>query len=120
MPGTGRHRTSVGAFIQVIQISSDALRDGCERAHDLFLLNRLSGHEEAAASFEAVYHALGLDTEMREELQRALEDLVPLKGDPIIEATTVLSMLAGVLVGLLIADSAFPSEGLDLPVAPAS
>ena len=104
----------------MIQISPDALRDGCERAHDLFLLNRLRGHEEAAASFDAVYQALGLETEMREQLECALEDLVPVKGDPMIEATTVLSMLAGVLVGLLIADSAFPTEGLDLPVAPAS
>ena len=41
----------------MIQISEDALRDGCERAHDLFLLNRLRAHNEAATSFEAVYTA---------------------------------------------------------------
>jgi hypothetical protein len=100
----------------VIQISEDALRDGCERAHDLFLLNRLRAHDEAAASFDAVYEALGLDIEMRGALQRALRDLVPVKGVPLIEATTVVSMLAGVLVGLLIADSAFPADEFDLPV----
>ncbi len=100
----------------MIQISDDALRDGCERAHDLFLLNRLRGHDEAAASFDAVYEALGLDTRMREQLQRALLDLVPVRGVPVIEATTVVSMVAGVLVGLLIADSSFPADELDLPV----
>lgn len=104
----------------MIQISEDALRDGCERAHDLFLLNRLRAQHEAAASFDAVYRALGIDSEMREGLERALGELVPVKGAPIVEATTVVSMLAGVLVGLLIADSAFPAEELDLPVADAT
>lgn len=104
----------------MIQISEDALREGCERAHDLFLLNRLRGQREAAASFDAVYRALGFDPEMREGLERALRELVPVKGAPILEATTVVSMLAGVLVGLLIADSAFPVEELDLPVADAT
>jgi len=101
----------------VIQISEDALRDGCERAHDLFLLNRLRAHDEAAESFEAVYSAFGIDSEMRVELKDALDDLVPIKGAPVIEATAVASMLAGVLVGLLIADSSFPAEELDLPIA---
>ncbi len=100
----------------MIQISEDALRDGCERAHDLFLLNRLRAHNEAAASFDAVYEALGLDPEMREGLERTLRELAPVKGVPVIEAATVVSMLAGVLVGLLIADSAFPADELDLPV----
>lgn len=104
----------------MIQISPEALREGCDRAHDLFLLNRLRAHNEASASFDAVYEALGLDDEMREGLQIALEELVPVKGVPVIEATVQISMLAGVLVGLLIADSAFPAEELDLPVAPAS
>jgi hypothetical protein len=104
----------------VIQISQDALREGCERAHDLFLLNRLRGQHEAAESFQAVYEALGIDPEMRVRLERALRELVPVKGAPILEAATVVSMLAGVLVGLLIADSAFPAEELDLPVADAT
>jgi len=104
----------------VIQISEDALRDGCERAHDLFLLNRLRAHDEAAAGFDAVYSSFGIDADMRDELREALDDLVPVKGAPVIEATAVASMLAGVLVGLLIADSSFPAEELDLPVADVS
>ncbi len=101
----------------MIQISEEALSDGCERAHDLFLLNRLRAHHEAAASFDAVYSAFGIDGEMRVELRDALNELLPLKGAPVIEATAVASMLAGVLVGLLIADSSFPAEELDLPIA---
>lgn len=102
----------------MIQISHHALREGCERAHDLFLLNRLRSQEDAAAGFDAVYQALGMNAEMRELLQRALHELVPVKGLPAVEATAVSSMVAGVLVGLLIADSALPAEQLDLPVLP--
>ena len=102
----------------MIQISQAALREGCERAHDLFMLNRLREHDDAAAGFDAVYRAHGLDADMREGLEQALDELVPVKGAPVLEATAVTSMLAGVLVGLLIADSALPSEELDLPVAP--
>jgi hypothetical protein len=104
----------------VIQISDDALRHGCERAQDLFLLNRLRDATEAEAGFDAVYRALGVDPEMRERLQEALLDLVPVRGVPVIETTAVTSMLAGVLVGLLIADSTLPGEELDLPVIPGS
>lgn len=102
----------------MIQISQGALRVGCERAHDLFLLNRLRGHEEAAAGFTAVYQALGFDAQMRKTLQAALQEMIPVRGVPEIEATSNLAMLAGVLAGLLIADSAFPAEELDLPVLP--
>jgi hypothetical protein len=102
----------------VIHISREALREGSERAHDLFLLNRLREPEEAAASFDAVYRAHGIDADMREGLERALAELVPVKGAPVLEATALTSMLAGVLVGLLIADSALPAEELDLPVVP--
>jgi hypothetical protein len=103
----------------VIQISNEALPEGRERAHDLFKLNRLRAQDEAAVSFDAVYRALGIDIEMRERLQGALHDLVPVQGLPTIEATAVASMLAGTLVGLLIADSEFPAEELDLPVTAA-
>jgi hypothetical protein len=102
----------------VIRISEQALRDGCERAQDLFLLNRLRGDDEAAAGFDAVYEAFGVDREMRARLHDSLQELVPVKGLPVIEATTVVSMMAGVLVGLLIADSALPVQELELPVAP--
>lgn len=107
-----------GTCPPVIQISDDALRDGCERAQDLFLLNRLRDPVEAAESFDAVYQALGVDAAMRERLQAALLDLVPVRGVPVIESTAVTSMVAGVLVGLLIADSTLPGEEFDLPVAP--
>ena len=107
-----------GSWARVIQISEDALRHGCERAQDLFLLNRLRDEDEAAEGFDAVYRALGVDAAMRERLQAALLDLVPVRGVPVIESAAVTSMLAGVLVGLLIADSSLPGEELDLPVVP--
>jgi hypothetical protein len=102
----------------VIRIPQRALLEGCERAHDLFMLNRLRRDEEAVASYDAVYRALGIDEGMREQLESALEQLVPVKGVPALEAASAVSMLAGVLVGLLIADSALPVEELDLPVVP--
>jgi hypothetical protein len=100
----------------MLTISDDTLREGCERAHDLFRLNRMRAAEAAADSFGAVYEAFGLDEQMRERLHDALVDLVPVNGDPMLEACTAMSMAAGVLVGLLIADSALPAEELDLPV----
>lgn len=102
----------------MIRISDDALRDGCDRARDLFLLNRLRTPEEATAGFDAVFSALGVDDEMRARLQDALLDLIPLRGIPVVESTAAASLQAGVLVGLLIADSALPAEEIDLPVCP--
>jgi hypothetical protein len=99
----------------MIKISPDALDEGCERAHDLFLLSRLRACDEAVAGFAAVYQAFGVDSEMRERLDQALAELVPMRGGPILEATTVGGMRMGVLLGLLIADSALPLEELDLP-----
>ena len=101
----------------MLNISRDALRDGCGRAHDLFMLNRLRGHEDAAASFDAVFDALGVDERMREQLQDALIEMLPVRGDPLVEASTTMSMAAGVLVGLLIADSALPADEIDLSAA---
>jgi hypothetical protein len=100
----------------VLQISEQALREGCERARDLFRLNQARDHDAAAASFDAVFDALGLDSAMRARLHDTLVELVPVKGDPLLEANTAISMLAGVLAGLLIADSATPADELDLPV----
>jgi hypothetical protein len=102
----------------MIQISPDALRQGCERAEDLFLLNRLRTRDDAASGYEAVYRGLGLDLDMRRRLERCLLELVPVRGIPEIESLSSVSMLAGVLVGLLIADSAIPGKELDLPGAP--
>jgi hypothetical protein len=101
----------------MLSISPDALRDGCERAHDLFTLNSAREQAEAADSFDAVFRALGFDHGMRGQLQEALAELVPVKGDAMLEANTTMSMAAGVLIGLLIADSALPADELDLPVS---
>lgn len=100
----------------MIRISNSGLREGCERAHDLFLLNRLRGQDDAATSFDAVYEALGVTGEMREQLGRALLELVPVRGMAVLESAAVAAMMAGVLVGFLIADSELPCEELDLPV----
>lgn len=102
----------------MIQIPQNALREGCERSHDLLMLNRLRAPDEAAAGFAAAYEALGVDSYMRERLFEALRAMIPLKGLPVLEATTLEGMAAGVLVGLLIADSARPSEELDFSTFP--
>jgi hypothetical protein len=102
----------------VLRISAEALRHGCERADDLFKLNGLRDQDEAAACFDAVFEALCVDADMRERLQDALLELVPVRGDALAQAALTGSMLAGVLVGLLIADSAIPSDELELPVVP--
>jgi hypothetical protein len=100
----------------MLSISEEALREGCDRARDLFLLGRLRGPGAAAETFTAVFEALGVDGEMRAELERTVADLVPVEGVPALEAAAAASLLSGVLVGLLIADSALPSDELDLPV----
>jgi hypothetical protein len=100
----------------MLSISDDALREGCDRARDLFMLGRLQGPRAAADTFGAVLEALGVDGDMRAELERAAVDLVPVEGVPALEAVAASSILSGVLVGLLIADSALPNDELDLPV----
>jgi hypothetical protein len=100
----------------MLNVSAESLQDGCDRAHDLFRLNSMRGHGAAADSFDAVFEALGFDYSMRARLQDTLVELVPVKGDPMLEASTTMSMAAGVLIGLLVADSALPAEELDLPV----
>ncbi len=102
----------------MIRISDDALRDGCDRARDLFLLNRLRTPEEALTGFDGAFNALGLDADMRARLQETLMDLLPVRGVPMMESMAVASLQAGVLVGLLIADSTLPAEEMDLPVCP--
>ena len=100
----------------MLSISDDALREGCERARDLFMLSRLQDPGSAAETFTSAFEALGIDLEMRVDLERALGDLVPLEGLPALEAAAKASMLSGVLVGLLVAASALPRDELDLPV----
>jgi protein-disulfide isomerase-like protein with CxxC motif len=99
----------------MLRISRSALREGCDRAADLFLLSRLQEPGASAETFSAVFAALGLDAEMRRQLERALVDLVPVQGVPSLEAAMATSMLGGVLVGWLIAASALPEDELELP-----
>jgi hypothetical protein len=98
----------------MLSISDEALREGCDRARDLFMLGRLQG-ADAAGTFAAVFAALGVDPRMRADLERAVADIVPVQGAPALEAAATAAMLSGVLIGLLIADSALPSDELDLP-----
>jgi hypothetical protein len=58
----------------MLSIPAEALRDGCDRARDLFLLTRLQAPGPAAETFTAVFDALGVDTEMRAELERAVDE----------------------------------------------
>lgn len=104
----------------MIQIPHYALQEGCERAQDLFMLNRLRAPDEAAAGFAAVYEALGVDSGMREQLEQALRGMVPVQGLPLLEAAMLGGMASGVLIGLLIADSTLPSDELDHSIFPAS
>jgi hypothetical protein len=101
----------------MLSVSEEALREGCARARDLFLLGRLQGPGAAAETFTAVFEALGVDADMRAELERTAADLVPVEGVPAIEAAAAASILTGVLAGLLIADSALPTDELELPTA---
>jgi hypothetical protein len=113
---TGVEKAARGYPGKMLSISPDTLREGCDRAHDLFTLNSMRRPEEAADSFDAVFEALGFDQGMRARLQDTLTELVPVKGDPMLEANTTMSMAAGVLIGLLIADSTLPADELDLPL----
>src|SRR3954471_811039 len=113
----------------MLEISHEALREGCDRARDLFLLNRLQGPAAATQTTEGVFEALGLDADMREDLARALADILPVDGMPVLEAAASTGMLAGVLGaaawggvlggvvgGLLTADATTPSDELALPI----
>jgi hypothetical protein len=103
----------------VLNVSPQALREGCDRANDLFTLSRLQGIGAGGETLSAVMGSLGLDETMRADLEHAVVDLLPIKGVPSLEATAAAAMLSGVLVGLLIADSTLPpGDELDLPVAP--
>lgn len=81
-------------------------------------LSRLQGFCAGAETMAAAFQALGVDGETRAELERAVRELVPVDGAPALEATVAASMSSGVLVGLLIADSALPADELNLPVSP--
>jgi hypothetical protein len=101
----------------MLNISEQALREGAERARDLFRLGRLSSHEDAEAVAQGLWSAFGIGPERLRELVGYLDDLMPISGLPEIEAPMSWGLAAGVLVGLLIADSAAPLDAFgDLPV----
>ena len=99
----------------MLQISPAALEEGCERARDMLLLNRLRESQDAADGFGAVFEAFGIDGEMRTKLEEAVVASLPVSGVPVAEAAMAGSMLAGVLAGLLIADAALPPDELEWP-----
>jgi len=101
----------------MLTISDQALREGAERACDLFRLGRLSAPEDAATRAEGLWKAFGIGPDQLQELIRHLEDIVPISGVPEIEAPIAWGLAAGVLVGLHIADSATPLDAFgDLPL----
>jgi hypothetical protein len=101
----------------VLSISEQAMRDGAERACDLFRLGRLSSPADAEAAFTGLWGAFGIGPEQQRALAEYLADLLPISGVPEVEAPMTWGLAAGVLVGLLIADSATPLDAFgDLPV----
>lgn len=101
----------------MLNIPEQALRDGSERACDLFRLGRLSSPQDAEAALAALWRAFGIGPGQLQQLSDYLSDIVPISGVPEIEAPMSWGLAAGVLVGLLIADSAMPLDALgDLPI----
>ena len=102
----------------MLKISQQEMREGAQRARDLFMLQRLRPTAEAEAGFDALWARFGIAAEERDELIDHLVELLPVSGVPEIEGPATWGLLAGVLVGLLIADSATPIDGFDdLPLA---
>jgi hypothetical protein len=97
----------------MLQISDEALQQGMDRARDIIVLNRLRGHDDGQAAFTALWKAFGLGDEQRAEMEERLRDMLPVSGIPGVEIPATIGMVAGVLVGLLIADSASPLDELD-------
>jgi len=101
----------------MLNVSEQALREGAERACDLFRLGRLSSHDDAEAVVQRLWRAFGIGREQLQELDAYLSDIVPVAGVPEIEMPMAWGLAAGVLVGLLIADSATPLDAFgDLPI----
>ncbi len=99
----------------LLRIDDDALRDGLERAADLFKLHRLSDHENANELVAAVFANFGIDADAHTELCAAVAEMLPIAGQPVTEALMASSMCAGALVGLLIADAAQKDRAIVVP-----
>ncbi len=101
----------------MLKISEQALREGAERACDLFRLGRLRTPAEADEVIQALWRAFGISEAQQQVLAAYLADMVPITGLPDVEGPMTWGLAAGVLVGLLVADSAAPLDGLgDVPV----
>lgn len=97
----------------MLQISDEALRDGVDRARDVMLLNRRRSFGDAHIAFTALWEAFGLTEHQRARLEDQLHEMLPVSGVPEVEIPATVGMTAGVLVGLLIADSASPLDEID-------
>lgn len=102
----------------MLAIDDETLRVGLGRADDLFRLYRLSGNRDAEELLVAVLENFGFDEARRRRLVTALAAMLRVEGDPMIMAVTTSSLLAGVLVGLLIADAALGPDVGTVPDCP--
>jgi len=102
----------------MLQIDHPTLQEGLERAGDVLKLHRLSSPVEAKALATAVLANFGIDNLGRIQLNDSLRQMLPITGDPVLEALMGSAMSDGVLVGLMIATAALrlgPDEVPDFP-----
>jgi hypothetical protein len=99
-------------------VDRQTLRIGLERAHDLLRLHRLSGFADAELMASKAFANFGLADSERPLLADALVKMLPVTGNPLMESLMASSMGAGVLVGLLIADAALPTDAGPVPDYP--
>jgi hypothetical protein len=102
----------------MLRVDDETLREGLDRAADLFKLHRLSTHDDAELLAAAVFANYGIDEIRHRELMVSLVEMLPVSGDPLAEGLMASSMSAGVLVGLLIANAALRSEAEAVPDCP--
>jgi hypothetical protein len=102
----------------MLQIDHPTLREGLERAGDMLKLQRLSSPEHAERLASTVLANFGIDRVGRIELNDALGQMLPIGGDPVLEAMMQSTMREGVLVGLLIATAALEPEPGAVPDFP--
>lgn len=99
----------------MLRVDDESLREGLDRATDLFKLHRLSAHEDAERLAAAVFANFGIDERRRLQLTTSLLQMLPISGDPLAEGLMASSMSSGVLVGMLIASAAMGTEPDAIP-----
>lgn len=102
----------------MLQIDHPTLREGLERAGDMLKLHRLSAPEQAEQLASSVLANFGIDNVGRIELNDSLGQMLPIAGDPVLEAVVRSAMAEGVLVGLIIATAALQPEPGAVPDFP--